>query len=229
MSHKKTEKERAVKLRQQGKTYNEILRDVPVAKSTLSLWLREVGLSKTQKQCISAKKHAAQKRGGEQRRQDRIDRTQVVISEGMKDVNRLSYRELLLVGAALYWAEGTKEKTYRPTVGLDFANSDPDMIRLHVKWLREVLNVADEDMILILHIHQNRIAEINTFTKYWLSVTGLSKGNLAKPIIKKHKPKTNRYKTDASYKGLVAIRVRRSTMLNRRVQGWIHGMIATQK
>ncbi len=32
-----------------GKTYSEILKDIPVAKSTLSLWLRWVGLSVRQK------------------------------------------------------------------------------------------------------------------------------------------------------------------------------------
>ena len=33
-------------LRREGMTYSEILKIIPVAKSTISLWLREVGLSK---------------------------------------------------------------------------------------------------------------------------------------------------------------------------------------
>jgi hypothetical protein len=49
MIPKFTEKEKAIKLRKSGATYSEVLREVPVSKSTLSLWLRDVGLSKTQK------------------------------------------------------------------------------------------------------------------------------------------------------------------------------------
>ena len=50
---KTREKIKAVNLRKSGKTYSEILKIVPVAKSTLSIWLREVGLSKVQKQTIT--------------------------------------------------------------------------------------------------------------------------------------------------------------------------------
>lgn len=38
----------AIELRKRGLSYSEILMQVPVAKSTLSIWLHSVGLSKTQ-------------------------------------------------------------------------------------------------------------------------------------------------------------------------------------
>ena len=41
-------KEKAIKLRRRGYSYREIMREIPVAKSTLSEWLRSVGLSKHQ-------------------------------------------------------------------------------------------------------------------------------------------------------------------------------------
>ena len=44
------EKNKAIKLRKQGKTYVDILRAVPVAKSTLALWLKEAKLSQAQNQ-----------------------------------------------------------------------------------------------------------------------------------------------------------------------------------
>ena len=61
------EKIKALELRRKGLTYKEILKQVPVAKSTLSLWLREVGLSKTQKQRITQKQIKASQRGGDTR------------------------------------------------------------------------------------------------------------------------------------------------------------------
>ena len=55
MIEKREEKEKAIKLRKQGKTYSEILSVVPVAKSTLAIWLQSVSLGKKQKQRITKK------------------------------------------------------------------------------------------------------------------------------------------------------------------------------
>jgi len=228
MQSKLKEKETAIKLRKQGKSYSEIIALVQVAKSTLSLWLRDVGLSKKQTQQFSEKKRLAQLRGGAARHQDRLDRTAVVMQEAKLLVGKLNNRERLLIGAALYWAEGAKEKSYRPSVRLDFANSDPDMIRFYILWLRDILSVSDNDIQIILHIHENRLHDIEDFKDYWLAVTGLTHANFAKSVIKRHKPKTNRHNITDTYHGLVAIRVRRSTMLNRRISGWIHGIIADE-
>jgi len=46
---------KAIELRKKGLSYSEILKCVPVAKSTLSLWLRSVGLSKKQRQRLTDK------------------------------------------------------------------------------------------------------------------------------------------------------------------------------
>lgn len=224
MISKLLEKEKAVLLRKQGKSYSEIMETVPVSKSTLSLWLRNVGLSKKQAQVFSIKKHQAQLRGGAARKTDRIERTAVIGTETRNLIGTLSARERLLIGTALYWAEGAKEKSYRPSARLDFANSDPAMVRFYVNWLRNALGVLDVDIQVMLHIHENRIAEMDSFNKFWLKTTGLKTSNLVKPIIKKHIPKTKRHNIADTYHGLVAIRVRRSTILNRRVQGCINAI-----
>jgi orotate phosphoribosyltransferase-like protein len=54
-------KQKAIQLRMNGLTYSEILKCIPVAKSTVSLWLREVDLSVPQKQRITKKRIAAQR------------------------------------------------------------------------------------------------------------------------------------------------------------------------
>jgi hypothetical protein len=228
MISKFLEKEKAIVLRKQGKSYSEILEMVAVSKSTLSLWLRNVQLSKKQNQTFSVKKKQAQLRGAAARKADRIERTAVISKEAQKIVGKLSKRERLLIGVALYWAEGSKEKSYRPSARLDFANSDPAMVCFYVDWLRSTLGVADKDVQLMLHIHENRLSELGEFTKFWLKVTGLESTNLVKPVLKKHIPKTKRHNTTDTYHGLVAIRVRRSTILNRRVQGCINAIANSQ-
>ena len=75
---KPDEKLKAIELRRRGLSYREVLRHVPVANSTLSLWLRQVGLSRTQTQRLTAKRLAAGRRGGEKvraLRQERIRQT----------------------------------------------------------------------------------------------------------------------------------------------------------
>ena len=55
---KKALKERAIELRKQGLSYNEILLQIDVAKSSLSLWLRDIKLTKEQKNRLKKKKES---------------------------------------------------------------------------------------------------------------------------------------------------------------------------
>ncbi len=69
---KNSQKEKAIALRRKGLSYSEILKEIPVAKSTLSLWLRSVGLAKKQKQRLTEKKRLGQLRGALKRKINRI-------------------------------------------------------------------------------------------------------------------------------------------------------------
>jgi len=42
---------------------------------------------------------------------------------------------VLLIGAALYWAEGSKDKPYARRERVQFINSDPDVIGFFLRWL----------------------------------------------------------------------------------------------
>jgi hypothetical protein len=136
-----TLKETAIALRRKGLTYSEILKEIPVAKSTLSDWLHSVGLSKYQKQRLTKKKLAAIKRGAEAKHMQRIVRTQKIIKDAQREIGMISKRELWLMGTMLYWAEGSKEKDYRPGSGVQFTNMDPLMICFFLRWLKEICGV----------------------------------------------------------------------------------------
>src|SRR3989344_8301860 len=114
MDAKTTEKEAAVALRRRGFSYSQILGVIPVAKSTLSLWLREVGISKRQQQKITTRRLAAAHRGGEIRKQDRVRRQTDIYRQAEQEIGTVSKRELWLMGIMLHWAEGSKEKESRP-------------------------------------------------------------------------------------------------------------------
>jgi len=184
------ERKRAIQLRKEGKTYAEILDVVEVSKSTLSVWLRSVGIAKAQKQRITDKKLAAQKKGGLARREMRLVNMKDIFMKAGKDISPLSAREFWLCGVMLYWAEGCKEKMYRGGQSVDFGNTDPEMIKFFVKWLREVLEVKDADMNFSLYIHENNMYRLKEVEAYWLKTIGIKNARIAYTCFKSHNPKT---------------------------------------
>ncbi|QQG44473.1 MAG: hypothetical protein HYW86_00970 [Candidatus Roizmanbacteria bacterium] len=105
-------REEAIKLRKTGLSYSEIQAKVPVARSTLSLWLRSEGLSIRQKQRLTEKKLMSIRRGWEAWKRQRIDRVNLIKDEARKEIRKINIKNehLLLMGTMLYWAEGAKEK-----------------------------------------------------------------------------------------------------------------------
>lgn len=218
-----TQKQTAIALRKQGKTYSEILKVVPVAKSTLSLWLRAVGLSTKQKQNISHKKLLSAKRGGEAKRKQRIDSSTELFSQARSEIGKLSKRELFLIGVALYWAEGSKQKEHNVSQPVVFGNSDGNMVRLFMKWL-DAIGINRESMYFELYIHANGGRQ--KAIAYWSKIVGCSLESLRnKTYIKKGDPSSYRRNKGDTYVGLLRVRVRESTDLNRKIGGWIQGII----
>jgi len=218
-------KEKAISLRRSGFSYSEILKEIPIAKSTLSLWLRSVGLSKRQKQRITEKRLAAALRGGEIRRNNRISTVQKIYEEASRDIRKISKRELWLIGVMLYWAEGTKEKEGRPGSGVQFTNSDPDMIKLFLFWLFEICAIKKEEIYFDIFIHENHKNNISRVVSYWSEITGYPNSYFSHIYFKKNIIKTKRKNVGDSYFGLIKVRVKASSGLNRKIAGWTKGVI----
>ncbi|MEK7149944.1 MAG: hypothetical protein AAB757_03185 [Patescibacteria group bacterium] len=218
-------KEKAIKLRKQGLTYSEILQQITVSKSTLSLWLHSVGLSKKQFQKLTEKKLASMKRGAIAKHNQRIQLTDEIKKKSRAEIKSISHKELLLIGAALYWAEGSKEKEHSIGQGVIFSNSDPLMIQLFLKWLKEILNISREEIVAEIYIHENSINNINAVKKYWSRITDIPLPEFNHIYFKRNKLSTNRKNIGKNYYGLLRIRVRRSANMNRKISGWIEGIL----
>lgn len=218
-------REGAINLRREGLSYSEILRKIPVAKSTLSLWLRSVELSKKQTQRLTEKKLLAIQKGGQSRKKWRLATTKSIKKQAYleikKKIKRIDARDLWLMGIMLYWAEGSKDKEYRPGQSVIFSNSDPLMIKVFLKWLYICLQIPVEDIQLSIYIHENHKHNIEKVKTFWSDATGFSIGRFDKIYYKKHKVKVYRRNTEENYHGLLRIRIRKSSALNRRITGWI--------
>lgn len=221
MISKIKEKEEAVKLRNKGFSYSEILKQISVSRSTLSLWLKSVGLAKAQFQRTTQKRIEGGLRGAAARKRNRIKITEKIKSKAKKEVKNINRKNLWLIGIALYWAEGLKEKENGKSSGVKFSNSDPKMLLLFIKWLKNSFSINSSDLVYELYIHET--ANIKKAQIYWSDILSISIEKI-RTYLKKNKIKTIRKNTGDNYYGLIRVTVNRSTNLNRVITGWIEGI-----
>jgi len=222
MIKKTKEKQKAIALRKQGLSYNEILKRVSVAKSTLSLWLRYVGLAKRQVQRLTKKRKISQAKAARVCREKRIKSTEEIKFLARKDIKKISKRELWLIGIALYWAEGAKQKETNVSAKVRLGNSDPNLILIFLRWLKEICLILDKEINVRLYIH--RTGDEKRALRYWSRITGIPIKKFRKTVFKRHNIRTNRKIDNRQYFGLLDIEVKKSTNFNRKIIGWIEGI-----
>jgi hypothetical protein len=198
-------KAKALELRRAGFSYNEIRDQVKVAKSTLSLWLRDVRLTAKQKRRLSTKMGARERSGiklaYEEKRKKLLDRASDYFSEVVFDRNALT-----LVGAALYWAEGTKYGAF------SFANSDPDMVKVYLLWLRTALLVPENKISFRVHVYLDTGKTLEEVESFWEGIVGVTRQVFQKAIVN-NRPKSSKHtKPGRSIYGTLHIRVRNSSI-----------------
>lgn len=224
MHVKKELKVAAIALRKQGKTYSEIQRAIPVAKSTLSLWFHEVKLAQHQIQRITQKRIDGQRKGALARRNQRKLDQKTIWEISEKEIDLLSERELWLIGIALYWAEGSKEKEWAPGGRVIFSNSDPRMIRVFLRWIQVFGTTTIHRARIDIYIHENMRGDISNVLAYWSRELNLPTKAFAGVYFKRNKVTTKRKNTGLLYNGLLRVSISRSSILQRKIEGWIRGI-----
>ncbi|OGZ64603.1 MAG: hypothetical protein A3A98_03555 [Candidatus Staskawiczbacteria bacterium RIFCSPLOWO2_01_FULL_40_39] len=224
MIAKQEEKIKAIGLRKNGLSYREILQQIPVAKSSLSLWLKSVNLTTSQKQRLTDKKLASALRGAMKRKDARIALTKEIKDKARNEIGKLSERELWLIGISLYWAEGSKEKEYRPGSRVVFSNSDPHMIKVFLRWLLEVIKISEQKIYFAIYIHESHKNRLEEVKNYWQTKTGFPIESFKWIYFKKNKINTKRRNIGNTYFGLLRVMIVESSTLNRKIQGWTEGI-----
>ncbi len=219
------QKEKAIQLRKDGLSYREILKQVPVAKSTLSLWLRSVSLSVPQKQALTQKRIDAALRGAAAKRRIRIDSTRKIYEHAQTEIHTLSNREIWLIGIALYWAEGSKQRGSYTGSGVIFSNSDVFMSRFFKEWLVNIIKIHLSQIKFEIYIHKDNKHRLWEVRKYWATGLEVPMECLNTIYFKKNKIRTTRKKIGNEYYGQIRIRVRSSANLNRTITGWTQGIV----
>ncbi len=177
---KTREQNEAVTLRRNGKSMGDIATILGVAKSSVSCWVRDIPLTKTQRKQLNKNGHSVD--AIEKRRIARVANTQLRRKEMMKsaaaEVSTLSQNMLWCVGVALYWGEGGKtQQTAR------LSNSDPEVIRTIMRFFREFGGITEEKFRGQVHTFSHQNAQKTEI--YWSHVTGVSTDYFYKTYVKK--------------------------------------------
>jgi hypothetical protein len=182
-------KEQAMKLRLNGRSYNEINEKLGIPKSTLSDWFKDIVLSKDARKrlddrvregglSVLLKRNKMQTHLAQARAKKNSKKAE-------KEIRRISKYELCILGASLYWAEGYKKLKVidgkeRTAHTISFLNSDPDMIKLFMRFLIEILEIEKENIKAIMRIYKG--IDNRSALKYWSRVTGLNRNNFRKSL-----------------------------------------------
>jgi hypothetical protein len=88
---------------------------------------------------------------------------------------------LKLAGVFIYWAEGAKLNG-KNSCTVDFANSNPEMIRIFVKFLRKICRVDERRLRVYLYCYSNQ--DIENINNFWYNLTNIPKSQFTKPYIR---------------------------------------------
>lgn len=202
-------------------TYDAIQVELGCSKGSISLWVRDLPKPVRSRTAIEQARLAGRMRWDHELavRDAERQRTKMTAKE---EIGALADRDLFLVGVALYWAEGTKDKPYDRRENVTFINSDPGMIQAYQAWLT-LLGITPDRLSYRLAIHES--ADVETAKLYWAELVGVDVAVFQKTTLKKHNPKTVRKNVGEDYRGCLVIRVAQGAELYRRIEGWWHGIV----
>ncbi|MDP2677010.1 MAG: helix-turn-helix domain-containing protein [bacterium] len=208
-------------LRRRGWSIKKVAKYLEVSKSTASIWCRDLELTQKQKERLLQNAirggHIGRIRGAEANRRKKQERIAAYQEKGKKVLENLSFKDLLLAGIALYWAEGSKGSK------LVFTNSDPQMIKFMMLWFRKIMKTPQEDFMPCIFINEMHRPRIRKVQRFWSDYLDVSIKQFSKPVFLRTKQKKV-YENYNSYYGVLALRIRKSVDLKYCILGLIDAL-----
>ncbi|MGI5214340.1 helix-turn-helix domain-containing protein [Plantactinospora sp. CA-290183] len=212
-------RDRAVELRGTGRSVPEIATELGVARSTAYQWLRHLPLDQDP-EAGAVRRRAHSRRMTEARwaahRETRDAARAAEHARAAAGINPLDGRDLLMLGAVIYWCEGTKSKPWRRDDRVTIINSDVRLLRLFLRFLRSS-GVGPDVPTYRVSIHAS--ADPEAAAAWWAQTLGLPAERFRRATLKRHRPTTVRRNTGDDYHGCLIIQVPRSRELYWRIEG----------
>lgn len=196
----RTDRNRALELRLEGKSYREIKKILGVSISTLSDWLKDNPDSKKVFEMLQ-EKHKGLSRAKllkmhEAWSEIRKMNESRIVREAEVEFEQHKANPLFVAGLCLYWGEGDK----RNRSALRISNTDPGIIALFRHFLIEICG-ADKGKIKSWLLLYPDLSE-EYCKRYWIAAAGLDSANFTKSIIIKGRHKTRKVAFGVCYTGI---------------------------
>lgn len=205
-------------MRRRGFSYSEIENRLHVPKSTLSYWLKNLKLTPEQVKKFNDKRVETAKANALKKISGTFQRIEEVKNSSSQDVKEISKKELWLMGVVLYWKNGNKTDL---TKGVHFSSSDPSMIKLFLKWLREIGGIREEEIkfdVFIKNTKNENDKAVVEIVNRWSEITSFPRHHFSGIYFQKSVKRKN------SKAGFLRVKVVQSSMLARQIAGWIEGL-----
>ena len=214
---KSKKKKQAIELRKKGHSVKDISLQLNVAQGSVSTWVSSVVLSAEHKKKLKDNIHSPEV--VERRRQSRLknehEKKRKVIDAAAMTIEKINPQVLKFIGIALYWGEGAKAK-----VGIArITNSDPMLIKMIVRFFKEICHVPNERLRACIHVHGPEA--VKAAEKYWSEVSGIPLSQFYKTYAIKSKASKN-VRFTLPY-GTLEVGVN-DTALHLRILGWLEGL-----
>jgi len=197
MSYNLEIKEKVRILRKEGYSLTEISKALNIAKSTASLWLKDIQLNQPALSRLKERKILGQYKTSllwKTRRKEQNNKDQSQAKVFFKSLTlSLPFNKLIL--AVLFWTEGSKS-----TKEISFINSDPQMISTFLRLLRACYSISESKFRCLLHAHEYH--DVPRQLKYWSQLTNIPLTQFSKTYLK---PNTGKRKK-TNYPGSLRVR-----------------------
>jgi hypothetical protein len=119
-------------------------------------------------------------------------------------------------GCMLYWAEGAKDRN-----SVCFANSDLNMVRVFVEFLRECFGIGPDQLTMRLNVYTGNGLSIEEIEDHWLESLGLPRTCLRRHTLNHHPTSSSGRRPHRLPYGVCQLRVVKSTELVQHIYGAI--------
>jgi hypothetical protein len=197
MVHSVDTKNQALKLRTLGHSLREIAVILKIARSTASVWVRDVKLTTNAKARLDLLTTQAKSSAGKRWQEYRLSREEEInkLAKQVISVWKNNQDSSRVLASFLFWAEGSKDLG-----NISFINSDPVMIGTFLKLFRTSFEVDETKFRVLLHLHEYH--DHLEMKRYWSNITHIPIKQFSKTFIKSH----TKRRIHPDYKGCCKIK-----------------------
>jgi transposase len=170
----------ARKLRLRGLSVKEISEQIGCAKSSVSVWVRDIALDSEQLERLVARSRNsslyAQVTGAESNRLKALEQRQHYQQEGRLKAHERDWFHA--AGCMLYWGEGSKDRNM-----CKLTNSDVGILQMFRKFLTRYFDLQPDAFVVQIQCYLEQGLTQTQIEEWWLNQLELPKASLRKTMI----------------------------------------------